>query len=496
MPATVVRSVRLLPLLVALVASASAQTGAAEPLRKSDLVRMLTAGGLSKVEIAALVTRNCLSFTPTERDRQDLRSLGADGEIMRRIGDCGRRALVRRFEVTPRRVAAVAGSDAVVVVAVRQGTAPAVGAAVLVTGATIAGWQDQRAVSGADGRATFRFPVGTVAGPQRFSVSVENVGEVPVAVDVSPAEPSSADVRPTRIEVRPGAAPAELVTVMLYDRFGNAVAGRGITLRPLVAAAGLTPLSATTGSRGEATFTLPAIPPGALSRSLVLGVAVGDRLVEGGRVEIVPRAVVSSDRTGFVAGTSQAAVVGNPLAEPLVLEVRDTAGVPVAGQAVALRAENASLSGESVVTDSAGRARIRVVVGPRRAPVLVAARIGEIEKQVRFEPRAGAAARLVVRCAGNTLERRIDLAPDTVVTLEVTALDGFGNAVAVSRVRAAVGDQRVLRVRAAAADSAGGRVVLEPRRPGATAFAVMASGLRENFTITVLASRSAGAPCG
>jgi hypothetical protein len=493
----------MLPLLAALASqSVSGQSSTPEPLRKSDLVRMLTAGGMSKAEIAGIVARNCLSFTPTERDRQDLRSLGADDQILRSIGDCGRRnepprADVRRVDVTPRRVAVVVGSEAVLVVTVRRGTAPAAGAPVLLGGGTTAGWQDQRAVTGVDGRVTFRFGVGTVAGSQRLSVSVENAGEVPVSVDVAPAEPSSANVRPARVEVRPGIAPVEPITVVVYDRFGNTVPGRAVTLRPVAVAPGVASLAATTGSRGDATFALPAMPSSALGRPLVLGVAVGDRLLDGGRVEIVSRAVVSSERSGFVAGTGQAAVVGNPLAEPLVLEVRDTAGAPVAGQVVALRAENATLpGGESAVTDSTGRARIRVVVGPRRAPVLVAARIGAVEKQARFEPRAGAATRLVVRCGGNALERRIDLAPDTVFTLDVTALDGFGNPVAVTRVRAAVGDQRVLRVRASTADSAGARVVLEPRRPGATAFAVMASGLRENFTITVLAGRAAGAACG
>jgi hypothetical protein len=66
-----------------------------EPLRKSDLVRLLGRAVVSRGEIAELVRRRCLSFTPTPRDRSDLISLGADSAIMRRVDECARRAAAR-----------------------------------------------------------------------------------------------------------------------------------------------------------------------------------------------------------------------------------------------------------------------------------------------------------------------------------------------------------------------------------------------------------------
>ncbi|PYP73960.1 MAG: hypothetical protein DMD41_03710 [Gemmatimonadetes bacterium] len=77
-------------LLVAALRLAAMQ--GAEPLRKTDLIRLLTGGALSKSEIADLVRRDCLSFTPTARDRQDLEALGADSAIMGRIDACARAA--------------------------------------------------------------------------------------------------------------------------------------------------------------------------------------------------------------------------------------------------------------------------------------------------------------------------------------------------------------------------------------------------------------------
>ena len=66
-----------------------------EPLRKSDLVRLLGRAAVSRGEIAELVRRRCLSFTPTPRDRSDLISLGADSAIMRGVDECARRAAAR-----------------------------------------------------------------------------------------------------------------------------------------------------------------------------------------------------------------------------------------------------------------------------------------------------------------------------------------------------------------------------------------------------------------
>jgi hypothetical protein len=73
---------------VFLTLSASAAAQGRAPLRKTDLIRLLTGSALSHAEIADLVRQNCLSFTPTSRDRQDLIDLGADIAIMRQVDGC------------------------------------------------------------------------------------------------------------------------------------------------------------------------------------------------------------------------------------------------------------------------------------------------------------------------------------------------------------------------------------------------------------------------
>src|SRR5207249_5594353 len=66
-----------------------------EPLRKTDLIRLLSNPIIRKGEVADLVRRNCLAFRPTERDWADLRDLGADADVMSSVGGCAARQASR-----------------------------------------------------------------------------------------------------------------------------------------------------------------------------------------------------------------------------------------------------------------------------------------------------------------------------------------------------------------------------------------------------------------
>jgi len=72
------------------------QGGSPASLRKTDLVRLLSGAGMSPVDLSQLVRRNCLTFQPTERDRNDLRMLGADASLLAAVDECARRKAPRR----------------------------------------------------------------------------------------------------------------------------------------------------------------------------------------------------------------------------------------------------------------------------------------------------------------------------------------------------------------------------------------------------------------
>jgi hypothetical protein len=288
------------------------------PLRKSDLVRLLSGSVMSQEEMAQLVRRNCLSFVPTERDRADFQRLGAEAPMLAAVDACARRA--HRVAAPP----------------------PA-----------------------------------------------------PVTQSTPPPQPP------------PPRAP--------------------------------------------------------------------------------PPVHVSPDRSGFVAGGGQSGPAGQRLPRALVFEARDSAGKPLAGQAVVFTGINARIEPPSLATDVDGRVRVAVTLAERAGSAIVLAVAGEVEKQAAFRVTVGTVSQLVVACGASELSGggRVVLRPDTVAELRVSARDAYGNGARLSGLRAAVADARILRVQRIAEDSIAGTVALRPDQAGTTSLAVIANGLRQYVTVTV-----------
>jgi len=70
-----------------LTAATAAQAQQSGPLRKSDLVRMLAANTYTAQEVVHIVRLSCISFQPTDRDREDLERL-AGPELLDVIDNC------------------------------------------------------------------------------------------------------------------------------------------------------------------------------------------------------------------------------------------------------------------------------------------------------------------------------------------------------------------------------------------------------------------------
>jgi hypothetical protein len=206
-----------------------------------------------------------------------------------------------------------------------------------------------------------------------------------------------------------------------------------------------------------------------------------------------PPPAASAARSGFVEGGGQAGPAGARLPRALVFEVRDSAGAPLVGVTVAFAGINARIAPPTLATDAAGRVRVGVMLGERTGSATVIAAVGAVEKQVAFNVAAGPAAQLVVSCGRteSSLAGRFAIRPESVIVLHVMARDAFGNATALAGLRAAAADARVFRV-LPARDSAG-TVTLKPDRPGTTSLAVIANGMRQYLTVTVV-PRSAREP--
>ncbi len=405
-----------------------------EPLRKTDLIRYLSSGTMTTTQIAQLVARSCVSFTPTARDRQGLVVLGADSVLLARIDSCLRvratAATAATTPATPRpaprpappplptpppptppppavleavplvtRVQAMVGGTAVIGVALKRGTAAVPGVRLVLRGSgrlAGPGGTDAEAQTDDRGLAQFRFATGAAAGTERLTV-----------------ETLSGD---------PLGAPAEV----------------------------------------ELAIVAPPPPPGP-----------------------PPPA---PDRTGFVRGTGQRGRAGEPAALPVVFEVRDSAGRVIPGLAVSLAVANGRLAGapREATTDSSGQVSVQVTYGERAGvPTTVTARVGSIERVASLFPMPAAPRQLVVLLDGNAVAGQVVLSKRRPAVLRIFCRDGFGNSVVVAGLRATSGDERLLSVTAVAADSLGGIISVTATKSGLTSLLIEGSGLRIDLSALI-----------
>jgi len=75
-------------LFLALWAAPLAAQGGA-PLRPTDVIRLLAQAG-TPADVADRISRDCLTFTPTARDKKNFQALGADTAVMASIAACAR----------------------------------------------------------------------------------------------------------------------------------------------------------------------------------------------------------------------------------------------------------------------------------------------------------------------------------------------------------------------------------------------------------------------
>jgi hypothetical protein len=402
-------------------ASAALASQGTTPLRKTDLIRLLANPLIQRGEIAEVVRRNCLSFRPSERDWSDLRSLGADADVLGSVGACSARgappaqtapapaptpapapaspaaapagspapvSLVATF-LNPR-VAAVVGARATVPIQLKRadGT-PARGVmlALRPTPRLVAGPPGEiKAVTDDSGFAAFDLPAGRAAGRYRLELvggSGAPLPGRPVAdLIVTPGPPTSAEVLPASFEFGPG------------DSGAVAVAQPRRRADPSPA------------------------PPVAGSTAPQLDAA-------------------------FVHGAVQRGLPRTRLADALTFQVRTPSGVPLPGKVVTFQAVNAEVDRDSAVTDSGGKVALQVRLGMKAGRALVTALVDTLRRQDTLEVEPGVAVELVleredVRVDGGRILVELGIP----FNLTLRARDRYGNATPTATLTARLGELR------------------------------------------------------
>ena len=200
-----------------------------------------------------------------------------------------------------------------------------------------------------------------------------------------------------------------------------------------------------------------------------------------------PRPVISERLTQFTRGTGLHGTVGATLGEPVVLEVRDTAGAPVAGQPVTFAATGeGTVQPGAVETDRWGAAQVHVTLGEHAGPVGISATVGTFTRTATVHADPGPASRLVVERDGAPVGGGVVAvrSRDTLV-LRVVARDAYGNEAALGDFTATTSGSAIA-LRSAAATGSRAAVTLESQRTGRGELQIAASGLQARVALDVM----------
>jgi len=215
---------------------------------------------------------------------------------------------------------------------------------------------------------------------------------------------------------RLGDSAATLVAAVT-DTIGNPVAAEPVQLN---AGTG-PPQSLLTDSLGHATFV---IQPGAVPRGG--GVQMRIRGVTPVDLEVAGPAGLSGLNTGFVQPTAQRGIVASSLS--LAFKARTLQGAPANGRVVHFRAVNARVVPESAILDTAGQARVNVVLGTRAGDAGVFGNIDSLEKVLTLRVDPGPIDSLILERNGATVNGSTILVPVAVpFVLRLRARDFYGN---------------------------------------------------------------------
>jgi Tfp pilus assembly protein PilF len=267
-------------LCLSLAAATTARAQEAAPLHKGDLVRFLTGTTYSKPEIAVIIRRACLAFSPTSRDYVNLRDLGATPAVTDAMKTCTENGnkVARAETATPapirpmevdlpyRGFNATAGTVALFTVTIHRGPTPLSGVRLLLHGSRdIPGGAqaELNANTDRDGHATFSVPAGTTAGSYNLRIAdadgVEMRGVTDFVLTTLPAAPSLVKVSPQTLDIGANAHGARDITVTVSDPFANPVPELTVTLRPYPQRGATLPTQIT-DKAGIAHFSIPSAP--------------------------------------------------------------------------------------------------------------------------------------------------------------------------------------------------------------------------------------------
>ncbi|MEO8621373.1 MAG: hypothetical protein ABI625_09930 [bacterium] len=257
------------------------------------------------------------------------------------------------------------------------------------------------AVTDAEGRAKTTLSLGHAGGVYQFEVTSGALTPLSVSASATPAAPAAVSLVSGDQQVDSVGRTLSLpLVVSVVDQFGGPLSGALITWTTVSGTGAPSSASTTSGSDGRASTTY------------TLGNAIGTETVSAaaaglsgsaGTVSFTMRAISrGAASVSIIAGGDQVVAPGTTAPTPLVAQVLDAIGNPVANVPASWSAPagGASFSSAASLTDATGYVATMVTLGSAAGPVIVTARAGAPTASTTFNVVAGPAA-IISRVAGD-----------------------------------------------------------------------------------------------
>jgi hypothetical protein len=209
--------------------------------------------------------------------------------------------------------------------------------------------------------------------------------------------------------------------VKIQDAYSNGIAGITATFVDNSHTGTLIPSSAVSNNSGfaqvsyqlpnaDGTYKITASAAGITGTALFTEYATGDS----------PAALL------VVSGNNQTAPVNTALPNPLVVQVNDVGGDPVAGVSVVFSATSGTVTGSPATSNSSGTVSANYTTGSSAGPVTITAAVNSVNAQLSENVGAGAPATVAITGGNNQAATAGSMLPQA---LSVVVADQYSNPV-------------------------------------------------------------------
>ncbi len=189
--------------------------------------------------------------------------------------------------------------------------------------------------SDSNGTARERWTMGTTAGPQKIEARAVDANGSPVVYATFTATATPGPATTLRLDAGNAQTAQQLTTLptsirtKVVDQYGNPVPGAAVTFVLASNSGSVSPASVTTGAEGSA------------STSWTLGSALGTQTIEARVPGLAAAAFTATSTVGplqarliVASGANQTGAVATVLAHPVIVQLTELGGAPIAAQAV------------------------------------------------------------------------------------------------------------------------------------------------------------------